>query len=301
MDHKVPVPARLGVGGLQGLRLPALGSGPRLPGAHRGGAREVALADEAADRLLPKGVLHRQGVHGGRVARTPLRGRLGAIETGARPDAASRVAAVRPRERERGQEALHLVDVRRREGAVSARATFVRRGAAVVREVIGDHLRRATEPHGYDARGLRTRPRTTPPPRAEVEGKAALGVRCGSLGARRQRGARAASIATTGRAALLHARRRPNGRGHRACPRTPRAPPPAHVLAVGHDHHHREQGEGHHRLPNLHTARGDDAEDQVEPDVGEDGEEGREEEDAHVLDPPDLAIGQRVHADGGDN
>ena len=52
------------------------------------------------------------------------------------------------------------------------------------------------------------------------------------------------------------------------------------------------------RFPDLNLLRRGYSEDDEEPDVGEEGEEGGGEEEAHVGDPPGLIVGNGNDADG---
>ena len=62
-----------------------------------------------------------------------------------------------------------------------------------------------------------------------------------------------------------------------------------------------EEEEGEDTFPGLDATVGDGAQDDVEPDVGEDGPGGGDDEDAQVLDLPDLIIGNDVHAETNDH
>ena len=75
----------------------------------------------------------------------------------------------------------------------------------------------------------------------------------------------------------------------------------APVGDVGRDDGGREEEESDDALPDFDDADGDDGQDDVEPDVGEDGPSGRDEEDAQVLDLAHLALGNDVDAQADDH
>ena len=70
---------------------------------------------------------------------------------------------------------------------------------------------------------------------------------------------------------------------------------------VGRRHRGREEEESDDALPDLHDAHGRDGQDDVEPNVGENGPGGRDEEDAQVFDLAHLPVGDDVDAEADDH
>mmetsp|Transcript_27960 Transcript_27960/g.65217 ORF Transcript_27960/g.65217 Transcript_27960/m.65217 type:complete len:722 (-) Transcript_27960:571-2736(-) len=74
----------------------------------------------------------------------------------------------------------------------------------------------------------------------------------------------------------------------------------APVCEEGNDHEHREEEESHDALPRLHYVLRVPLNDDKHPQVRKDGEGGGHHINRHLLDPPDLTVGDREDADRDD-